>query len=234
MPGVPAELRAALAPGTAETWEALAPHLPAALYLGGGTAVAVHLRHRESADLDFFYHNSSVELDKLAEQLSSLGPFAITRRAPGTLRGLFDGTKVEFLHADEVHPQVLLREPTQVAGLRVATLEDLMAMKLKVIGDRGEARDYFDVMSIDENGAVTLEDGIALFLERYELAPSSEAHSSYVKQGTEIAALTVIAGRVLEVVGGLRRMRWKCRASWRLRHLRASMRVLPSASLRSR
>jgi hypothetical protein len=30
-------------------------------------------------------------------------------------------------------------------------------------------------MSIDENGAVTLEYGIALFLERYRLAPSSEA-----------------------------------------------------------
>lgn len=173
--GLPAELRAALAPGTAEAWEALAPHLPAALYLGGGTAVAVHLRHRESADLDFFYHHSSVELDTLAERLSRVGPFAITSRAPGTLRGLFDGTKVEFLHADEVRPQLLLREPTGVAGLRVAALEDLMAMKLKVIGDRGEARDYFDVMSIDENGAVTLEDGIALFLERYELPPTSDA-----------------------------------------------------------
>jgi predicted nucleotidyltransferase component of viral defense system len=149
--------------------------LSSSLYLGGGTAVAVHLRHRKSADLDFFYHDSSVELDKLAEHLSGLGPFAITRRAPGTLRGLFAGTKVEFLHADEVRRQLLLREPIEVAGLRVAALEDLMAMKLKVIGDRGEARDYFDVMSIDENGAVTLEDGIALFLERYELAPSSEA-----------------------------------------------------------
>jgi Nucleotidyl transferase AbiEii toxin, Type IV TA system len=173
--GLPAELGATLAPGTAEVWESLAPYLPTSLYLGGGTAVAVHLRHRESADLDFFYHDSSVELDELAEQLSSLGPFAITRRAPGTLRGLFAGIKVEFLHADEVRRQILLREPTEVAGLRVAALEDLMAMKLKVIGDRGEARDYFDVMSIDENGAVTLEDGIALFLERYELTPSSEA-----------------------------------------------------------
>jgi hypothetical protein len=56
-------LRASLAPGTAEAWDALAPHLPASLYLGGGTAVAVHLRHRESADLDFFYHNSSVQLE---------------------------------------------------------------------------------------------------------------------------------------------------------------------------
>ena len=55
-----------------------------------------------------------------------------------------------------------------------------MAMKLKVIGDRGEARDYFDAMTIDEGGRVTLEDGIALFLERYELAPSSDALSHLV------------------------------------------------------
>lgn len=78
-------------------------------------------------------------------------------------------------HADEVCPQVLLREPTETAGLRVAALEDLMAMKLKVIGDRGEARDYFDVMRIDEHGTVTLEDGIALFLERYGLDSSADA-----------------------------------------------------------
>ncbi|MFZ0179578.1 MAG: nucleotidyl transferase AbiEii/AbiGii toxin family protein [Candidatus Dormiibacterota bacterium] len=177
---VPAELRATLAAGTAEAWEALAPHLPASLYLAGGTAVAVHLRHRKSADLDFFYHRSSVDLDRLAEQLPRLGAFAITRRAPGTLRGLFAGTKVEFLHADEARPQVLLREPIEIAGLRVAALEDLMAMKLKVIGDRGEARDYFDAMTIDERGHVTLEDGIALFLERYKLTPSSDALSHLV------------------------------------------------------
>jgi hypothetical protein len=170
-----AELEATLAPGTAKVWETLAPHLPEALYLGGGTAVAVHLRHRESADLDFFFHASSVDLEQLTALLSDLGAFAITRRAPGTLRGLFADIKVEFLHADQVRPQVLLREPTEIAGLRVASLEDLMAMKLKVIGDRGEARDYYDVMCMDERGAVTLEDGIALFLERYELASSNDA-----------------------------------------------------------
>jgi Nucleotidyl transferase AbiEii toxin, Type IV TA system len=175
VPNVSTGLPTTLEPGTAQTWRALAPHLPTTLYLGGGTAVAVHLRHRESADLDFFYHGSSVDLDELAETLASIGPFATTRRAPGTLRGLFAGTKVEFLHADEVRPQVLLREPAEIAGLHVAALEDLMAMKLNAIGDRGEARDYFDVMSMDESGPVTLEEGIALFLERYGLAPSSEA-----------------------------------------------------------
>jgi predicted nucleotidyltransferase component of viral defense system len=174
-------LRSTLAPETARSWETLAPHLPRSLYLGGGTAVAVHLRHRLSVDLDFFYHDSSVDLDALIDEIESLGSFAVTRRAPGTLRGLFADTKVEFLHADEVRRQVLLREPSTIAGLRVAALEDLMAMKLKVIGDRGEARDYFDVMSIDEHGTVTLEDGIALYLERYALMPTDEALTHLIR-----------------------------------------------------
>ncbi len=172
---LPADLRHTLPAATARTWEALSPRLPRELYLGGGTAVAVHLRHRESADLDFFYHRAAVDLDELAEQLARLGSFAVTRQAPGTLRGVFGTTKVEFLHADEARPQRLLEEPTIVAGLRVAGRKDLMAMKLKVIGDRGELRDYFDVMKLDQEGIVSLEDGIALFLERYDLSPAADA-----------------------------------------------------------
>ncbi|MGI8660941.1 MAG: nucleotidyl transferase AbiEii/AbiGii toxin family protein [Thermoleophilaceae bacterium] len=30
--------------------------LSSPLYLGGGTALAVHIAHRVSLDLDFFYH----------------------------------------------------------------------------------------------------------------------------------------------------------------------------------
>lgn len=105
----------------------------------------------------------------------------MTHEASGTLRGLFDTTKVEFLHADEVRPQRLLEEPMIVAGLRVARRKDLMAMKLKVIGDRGELRDYFDVMKLDEDGSVSLEDGISLFLERYLLSPADDALTHLVR-----------------------------------------------------
>jgi Nucleotidyl transferase AbiEii toxin, Type IV TA system len=172
---IAATLRGALPAATVRAWETLAPHLPRELYLGGGTAVAVHLHHRRSADLDFFYHHASVDLDELAARLGRLGAFATTHRAPGTLRGLFERTKVEFLHADEVCPQHLLEEPSVVAGLPIAGRRDLMAMKLKVIGDRGEQRDYFDVMSLDQERIVSLEDGVALFLARYDLDPADDA-----------------------------------------------------------
>jgi hypothetical protein len=157
-----------LPPDTALTWETIARIVPPTAYLGGGTAIAVHLAHRVSRDLDFFFHHNSVDLDELTIMLSAAGPFAITERAPGTLNGVFSATRVQFLHADEVRPQRLLESPTQVDGLRIAQISDLMAMKLKVVGDRGELRDYFDLMTIEQQTRRTVDEGLALFIERFQ------------------------------------------------------------------
>ena len=43
-----------------------------------------------------------------------------------------------------------------------------MAMKLKVVGDRGELRDYFDLMTIEQRTNRTVDEGLALFLERFQ------------------------------------------------------------------
>ena len=171
---LPDDLRTVLLPGTARAWQELAPKLPNQLYLGGGTAVAVHLAHRESRDLDFFFHDHAVDLNALAKQLSSAGDFAITSESAGTLQGLYADTKVEFFHADEGRPQHLLEEPTTVGGLHVAGLKDLMAMKLKVVGDRGELRDYYDIKTIEQQTGLTVEDGLALFTERYDVSSTSD------------------------------------------------------------
>jgi hypothetical protein len=104
----------------------------------------------------------------MAGKLSAAGPFAVTERAPGTLNGVFSATRVQFLHADEVHPQRLLEPPQQFDGLQVAQISDLMAMKLKVVGDRGELRDYFDLMTIEQRTNRTVDEGLALFLERFQ------------------------------------------------------------------
>jgi hypothetical protein len=172
---LPDGLSKVLPPATERAWLALATTLPQELYLGGGTAVAVHLRHRESRDLDFFYHRATIDLKALAQTLSATHTFAVTYESAGTLRGLFGETKVEFLHADEQKPQHVLDAPETIAGLRVAGLKDLMAMKLAAIGGRGEMRDYYDVKTIEEQIGLTVEDGIALFIERYDVAPGSQA-----------------------------------------------------------
>jgi hypothetical protein len=153
---------------TAATWDVIAPLVPPGAYLGGGTAIAVHLGHRVSRDLDFFFHHGSVDLDELTRRLSAAGPFAVTERAAGTLNGVFSATKVQFLHADEGCPQHLLEPPQEVDGLCIAQLSDLMAMKLKVVGDRGELRDYFDLMIIEQRAGRMVDEGLALFVERFQ------------------------------------------------------------------
>lgn len=162
---LPDWLRELLPPDTAETWERIAPIVPEGANLAGGSAIGVHIRHRESRDLDFFYHRDAVDLDALAASLQAAGPFVVTERSPGTLNGLFSKTKVQFLHAEG---QRQLEQPTVVAGLHVAGLADLMAMKLKVIAQRGELRDYFDLQRIEELTGRTVDEGLGYFVARYQ------------------------------------------------------------------
>lgn len=165
---LPPRLRKILPADTAAAWSSLGSILPPELYLGGGTAVAVHLEHRESRDLDFFFHQP-VDLERLKKQIGGLGDFAITHQSRGTLKGLFGGTRIEVFDAGAIKQ---LAAPTDVAGLKVASLQDLMAMKIKVLAERGEMRDYFDVKTIDEDSPISVEEGIELYIERYGIAPA--------------------------------------------------------------
>jgi hypothetical protein len=166
--------------GVATALKKLRPVLPDGLYLAGGTALALRLGQRMSKDLDFFFHGTAVNIDQLEEMLLGLGS-VVEARGPGTLRGYVSTTKVEFFQDDLGAPLRQLEEPEKIAGISVAGLKDLMAMKLKVLAERGELRDYFDVKCIDEDGAVSLEAGVALFLERYGLDRASDALSHLVR-----------------------------------------------------
>lgn len=165
----------ALLPGeTAQTWEQIAPVIPPEAYLGGGTAVAVHLRHRQSRDLDFFFHQP-LDLDRLVEALRSQGPFATTQRTVGTLNGLFGETRVQFLQCGIERPERQLEPTARVAGLQVAGLGDLLAMKLNAIAGRAQLRDYFDLMTIEQKAGRSVEEGLALYLARYQPAHPDSA-----------------------------------------------------------
>jgi len=163
---LPAELRGVVPAETAATWVAISDVVPADAYLGGGTAIAFHLHHRISRDLDFFLRQP-VDLDRLVSALQQRGRLAVEQldAEPGrqTLNAYLDRTKLQFLEASSLH---LLEPLVPVAGLQVAALGDLLAMKLKVVRDRGELRDYYDLLAIERHGR-RAEEGIALALRKY-------------------------------------------------------------------
>lgn len=173
---IPPDLVPFLPGATADTWVKLAPIVPESAYLAGGTGLTVHLRHRVSRDLDFMLERDE-DLERLREALEEVGRLGVTYQDASTLNAMLDGTKVQFLRAAD---QKMLRRAIVVAGIRVASVEDILAMKLKVIMDRGELRDYFDLMEIDRR-AIRVEEGIALFLERYRPRESDQTVAAVVR-----------------------------------------------------
>lgn len=173
----PADLRQYLPEQTTYAWIKLSPSMPPSAYLAGGTALTIHLRHRVSRDLDFMLERRE-DIGALRARIESTGTLAVTHQDESTLNGVFEDTKVQVLEASG---QRMVAPTTTVAGLRVASTYDIMAMKLKVIVDRGELRDYFDLMEIDRCRLVSAEEGLALFVERYSPANPDEYVSAIVR-----------------------------------------------------
>lgn len=161
-PQCPVDLAECLPPGTVETWLKIALIVPPSAYLVGGTGLAVHLHHRKSRDLDFMF-DGAVAIDDLERGLAAVGTLATTSREQHSLSAVLDTTKLQFLAA---LGQERLQPTTEVAGIAVASIEDITAMKVKDVLDTGELLDYYDLMEIDRR-ALPIEEGVGLFLQRY-------------------------------------------------------------------
>lgn len=115
--------------------------LDEAYYLAGGTALALLLGHRESVDLDYFLPKH-IDTEKLKQRLLELFPEAVfTYEDIDTLWCQIDGVKISFITrlAALVEP---LRDEDE---FRLASVSDLVVMKLNAVCGRNEYKDYYDL-----------------------------------------------------------------------------------------
>jgi len=116
-------------------------------YLAGGTAVALHLGHRRSVDLDWFTPSAIADPLQQAGRMRKEG-LALTdiETQQGTLHARVDGVRVSLI--EYLYPLLKESEPLGATGARVAALEDLSAMKLAAVTQRGTRRDFVDVHAL--------------------------------------------------------------------------------------
>jgi len=114
-------------------------------YLVGGTALALHLGHRKSIDLDMF-SPTSFDTEQLLEHLSEkyrfvrINPFA--KLSKKLIQGKIDDVKVDWV----VNPYPFVDYPETIEKIRMYHLKDIAAMKLKVIADTGSRlKDFVDI-----------------------------------------------------------------------------------------
>jgi hypothetical protein len=167
-----------LPPGVRAVWPRLAHAVEGtggALF--GGTALTIHLRHRQSFDLDYLIPGP-VNTEEIAERLRKGGPIQIMRDEEGLgLHATVGGILVEIFQVPErgYNPGEVqtLDEPKVVDGVSVASLADLLASKLDILLYRSKLRDYIDLVAIDELSSYSLEDGLLFHMRRCGATPNS-------------------------------------------------------------
>jgi len=109
-------------------------------YLAGGTALALHLGHRISVDLDFF---TKEEFDEkvLVQNLKKLPEFKEDGTAWRTVWGKIGDTKFSLFY----YQYPLIKKTINFDGIQVLDKEDIAAMKIHALEDRGTKRDFVDL-----------------------------------------------------------------------------------------
>ncbi len=137
-----------LPPSQRQLWDEFKA-VPEPFILYGGTAIALHLGHRQSEDFDFFA-DADIDVVALYESVPFLRGARIIQRAPNTLDCIVDRggpVKVSFLGVPHVRR---IRAPciAEGNGIRIADLLDLAGTKVNVVQARAQKKDYLDIDAI--------------------------------------------------------------------------------------
>lgn len=110
--------------------------------LAGGTALALYMGHRMSIDLDLFTpqdFNASALEEYLIDTYNFRGDYLETN----TLKGTINGIKIDCITHNYpfVKPLFISEE-----GIRLYSIQDIVAMKLSAIADNGtRLKDFIDI-----------------------------------------------------------------------------------------
>jgi len=180
----------------------LNPLISFGFVLYGGTAVALQLGHRASVDFDFFTERQ-LDIKSLYSTLPLLKFATVLQQQADGLAVLHENSdglgivKLSFFGGIDFGR---VGEPQFIEGgvLLVASLDDLLATKLKVLLQRVEAKDYQDIAAM-LNAGMKLENGLAAARALFgkEFQPSESLKALVYFQGGDLSTLSVGEKRML-------------------------------------
>lgn len=136
-------------------------------YLAGGTALAIHLGHRRSKDLDWFTRVRISDAMRLAGMIRGAGiPFVTDQVEKGTLYGSVAGVHVGFLEYQYPLLEQWIFWPE--SDCRLASLSDLACMKLSALAQRGSKKDFVDIYTLGSK-TFPLKDMLKLYQKKFSV-----------------------------------------------------------------
>jgi hypothetical protein len=110
-------------------------------FLVGGTGLALMIGHRISVDIDLFT-TRDFNAENLLEKLESDINFSMDFIEKNTIKGYTNGIKIDLL----AHKYPLINKTLEIEELRIASMDDISAMKVNSIANDGtRVKDFIDL-----------------------------------------------------------------------------------------
>lgn len=138
-------------------------------YLAGGTALALHLGHRHSIDLDFF-NSEEFDPNLIKASLSEVGSVKLLYENHHTVEANLNNIKVSLFY----YPYPLHFSTIMFSDINVADLRDIVPMKLSAISQRGSKKDFIDLYFLLK--IYPLDELLTFFEKRFEKVEYSKMH----------------------------------------------------------
>lgn len=138
--------------------------------LVGGTSLSLRYGHRMSDDIDLFTdaEYGSLDFRRLQEILRREFPYC--QGDCGEIVGfgtsyLVGNSKDDNVKVDLFYTDPFIRPMAQLGNVRMASVDDIVAMKMDVISRGGRKKDFWDLHMLREH--YSIEQMLSLYEERY-------------------------------------------------------------------
>lgn len=128
--------------------------------LVGGTALALQMGNRESIDLDLF-STADFSSNEILSSLLNDYQIIVNNQLTQTLISTINQVKVDFIkfHYPFIRPFVIIE------NIRMASIEDIAAMKLDAITGRGSKKDFYDLFFLLQH--YSIDELFSFYSEKY-------------------------------------------------------------------
>jgi predicted nucleotidyltransferase component of viral defense system len=138
--------------------------------LVGGTALSLQIGHRMSVDIDMFSDADygSIDFDKIKTFLKNNYDFYSTSPAEIVAFGTYfeiGNSENDFIKLDLYYTDPYMDEFQEVSTIRMASFEEIIAMKLDVILRGGRKKDFWDLHYFLDK--YSIDEMISFFEKRY-------------------------------------------------------------------
>lgn len=114
------------------------------LLLVGGTSLALQIGHRISIDLDLFGTLEGTDKLEVDKTLSKLGALQTIHSTSNINIYTLNNIKVDIVN----YHYPWLKDSLEIDNIKLASIEDIAAMKLSAISGRGSKKDFIDLYFI--------------------------------------------------------------------------------------